>query len=41
MTFCRSARGNAVYVHFTPAGFLKSTGAKGIDYVGIWTSYTF
>ncbi|HEV8030994.1 MAG TPA: alginate export family protein [Stellaceae bacterium] len=32
---------NAVYVHFTPAGFLKSTGAKGIDYVGIWTSYMF
>jgi chromosomal replication initiation ATPase DnaA len=23
---------NAVYVHFTPAGFLKSAGAKGIDY---------
>jgi hypothetical protein len=32
---------NAVYVHFTPAGFLKSAGAKGIDYLGIWTSYMF
>src|ERR1700746_2946663 len=32
---------NAVYVHFTPAGFLKSAGAKGIDYVGIWTAYIF
>jgi hypothetical protein len=28
-------------VHFTPAGFLKSAGAKGIDYLGIWTSYMF
>jgi hypothetical protein len=32
---------NAVYVHFTPAGFLKSAGTKGIDYVGIWTAYIF
>jgi hypothetical protein len=32
---------NGVYVHFTPAGFLKSSGAKGIDYVGIWTAYIF
>jgi len=28
-------------VHFTPAGFLRSAGAKGIDYVGIWTAYFF
>ena len=32
---------NAVYVHFTPAGFLKSASAKGIDYLGIWTAYFF
>ncbi len=32
---------NAVYVHFTQAGFLKSAGAKSIDYLGIWTAYIF
>lgn len=31
----------AGYAHFTPAGFLKSAGPKGIDYLGMWTSYMF
>ena len=32
---------NAVYVHILTEGFLEAAQARDIDFLGVWTCYTF